>query len=137
MFCRSTVLTGLPNHQNGMYGLHQDIQHYNSFDAVKSLPLILKDHNIRTGRSTIHETSDGCLWGMFDIVMIFFQVLLERSTSGLSGCTRSTSHTLKKTRTRAKSVATSHSSSSSLGSSYRATTPGQVSASNQRLSCLI
>ena len=73
VFCRSTVLTGLPNHQNGMYGLHQDIQHYNSFDAVKSLPLILKDHNIRTGRSTIHETSDGCLWGIFDIVMIFFR----------------------------------------------------------------
>ena len=46
----SAVLTGLPTHQNGMYGLHQSIEHFNSFDSVKSLPLILKQNNIRTGK---------------------------------------------------------------------------------------
>ena len=40
---RSAILTGLPQHQNGMYGLHHTVHHFNSFDAVQSLPLIL--HN--------------------------------------------------------------------------------------------
>lgn len=39
----------MPQHQNGMYGLHQDVHHFNSFDNVKSLPNILKEHNIKTG----------------------------------------------------------------------------------------
>ncbi|XP_076242988.1 N-sulfoglucosamine sulfohydrolase [Calliopsis andreniformis] len=46
---RSSLLTGLPNHQNGMYGLHHGIHHFNSFDNVQSLPKILKKNNIRTG----------------------------------------------------------------------------------------
>ncbi|TRY86289.1 hypothetical protein DNTS_034180 [Danionella cerebrum] len=46
---RSTILTGLPQHQNGMYGLHQGVHHFNSFDGVQSLPLLLKQANIRTG----------------------------------------------------------------------------------------
>ncbi|KAL2087324.1 hypothetical protein ACEWY4_018383 [Coilia grayii] len=46
---RSTILTGLPQHQNGMYGLHQSIHHFNSFDGVQSLPLLLKQANIHTG----------------------------------------------------------------------------------------
>ncbi|XP_063050558.1 N-sulphoglucosamine sulphohydrolase [Engraulis encrasicolus] len=46
---RSTILTGLPQHQNGMYGLHQSVHHFNSFDGVQSLPLLLKQANIRTG----------------------------------------------------------------------------------------
>nr|XP_012141558.1 PREDICTED: N-sulphoglucosamine sulphohydrolase isoform X2 [Megachile rotundata] len=46
---RSSLLTGLPSHQNGMYGLHHGIHHFNSFDNVQSLPKILKNHNIRTG----------------------------------------------------------------------------------------
>lgn len=46
---RSTILTGLPQHQNGMYGLHQDVHHFNSFDNVRSLPLLLSQSNIRTG----------------------------------------------------------------------------------------
>lgn len=32
-----------------MYGLHQTYQHFNSFDAVKSLPLVLQKNNVRTG----------------------------------------------------------------------------------------
>ncbi|KAK1162253.1 N-sulfoglucosamine sulfohydrolase-like [Acipenser oxyrinchus oxyrinchus] len=46
---RSTILTGLPQHQNGMYGLHQDVHHFNSFDGVRSLPLLLSQSDIRTG----------------------------------------------------------------------------------------
>ena len=46
---RSAILSGLPQHQNGMYGLHQGVHHFNSFDGVRSLPLILAKHNIRTG----------------------------------------------------------------------------------------
>ena len=32
-----------------MYGLHQGVHHYDSFDQVRSLPLLLKQANIRTG----------------------------------------------------------------------------------------
>ncbi|XP_076669975.1 N-sulfoglucosamine sulfohydrolase [Andrena cerasifolii] len=46
---RSSLLTGLPSHENGMYGLHHGIHHFNSFDSVQSLPKILKRHSIRTG----------------------------------------------------------------------------------------
>ncbi|XP_029041123.1 N-sulphoglucosamine sulphohydrolase [Osmia bicornis bicornis] len=46
---RSSLLTGLPSHQNGMYGLHHGIHHFNSFDNVQSLPKMLKNNNIRTG----------------------------------------------------------------------------------------
>ncbi|KOC65833.1 N-sulfoglucosamine sulfohydrolase [Habropoda laboriosa] len=46
---RSSLLTGLPSHQNGMYGLHQGIHHFNSFENVQSLPKMLKKNNIRTG----------------------------------------------------------------------------------------
>ena len=42
-------MTGLPSHQNGMYGLHQAENHFNSFDNVQSLPSILKKNNVRTG----------------------------------------------------------------------------------------
>lgn len=46
---RSAILTGLPTHQNGMYGLHHDVHHFNSFDQVLSLPKILSDQGVRTG----------------------------------------------------------------------------------------
>ena len=47
---RSAILTGLPQHQNGMYGLHHTVHHFNSFDAVQSLPLILNNAGkYRTG----------------------------------------------------------------------------------------
>ena len=38
---RSAILTGLPQHENGMYGLYQTYHHFHSFDAVQSLPRIL------------------------------------------------------------------------------------------------
>ncbi|XP_077979654.1 N-sulfoglucosamine sulfohydrolase-like [Glandiceps talaboti] len=46
---RSAILSGLPQHQNGMYGLHQGYHHFMSFDEVQSLPLILKKAHVRTG----------------------------------------------------------------------------------------
>ncbi|XP_017755074.1 PREDICTED: N-sulphoglucosamine sulphohydrolase [Eufriesea mexicana] len=46
---RSALLTGLPSHQNGMYGLHNGIHHFNSFETVQSLPKILMKNHIRTG----------------------------------------------------------------------------------------
>lgn len=46
---RASLLTGLPQHQNGMYGLHQDVHHFNSFDKVRSLPLLLSQAGVRTG----------------------------------------------------------------------------------------
>lgn len=32
-----------------MYGLHQDVHHFNSFDRVQSLPLLLGRAGIHTG----------------------------------------------------------------------------------------
>ncbi|XP_032177905.1 N-sulphoglucosamine sulphohydrolase isoform X2 [Mustela erminea] len=46
---RASLLTGLPQHQNGMYGLHQDAHHFNSFDEVQSLPQLLSQAGVRTG----------------------------------------------------------------------------------------
>jgi len=46
---RSAILSGLPQHQNGMYGLHHHIHHFNSFDRLKSLPNILNKAGVKTG----------------------------------------------------------------------------------------
>lgn len=46
---RAAILTGLPSHQSGMYGLHQGVHHFNTFENVKSLPALLKKQNISTG----------------------------------------------------------------------------------------
>lgn len=35
-----------------MYGLHQTLHHFNSFDSVKSLPNLLNSNGIRTGMSS-------------------------------------------------------------------------------------
>lgn len=39
--CYMYLHSGLPQHQNGMYGLHHSFHHFQSFDPVQSLPLIL------------------------------------------------------------------------------------------------
>ncbi|XP_050560750.1 N-sulphoglucosamine sulphohydrolase-like isoform X1 [Spodoptera frugiperda] len=46
---RAALLTGTPSHQNGMYGLHRTVHHFNSFDTVTSLPNLLSAHNVTTG----------------------------------------------------------------------------------------
>lgn len=50
--CRAVpgLTVSLPQHQNGMYGLHQDIHHFSSFDGVQSLPLLLGRAGVRTGK---------------------------------------------------------------------------------------
>uniref|UniRef100_A0A1B6D7A3 Sulfatase N-terminal domain-containing protein n=1 Tax=Clastoptera arizonana TaxID=38151 RepID=A0A1B6D7A3_9HEMI len=46
---RSAILTGLPSHQNGMYGLHNGVHNFNSLENIKSLPLMLSTRGVRTG----------------------------------------------------------------------------------------
>lgn len=46
---RSVLLSGLPQHQNGMYGLSQDEHNFHSFEGVQSLPAILRRSGVRTG----------------------------------------------------------------------------------------
>ncbi|XP_052740325.1 N-sulphoglucosamine sulphohydrolase isoform X2 [Bicyclus anynana] len=46
---RAALLTGTPSHQNGMYGLHHGVHHFNSFDNITSLPNKLRDNGIYTG----------------------------------------------------------------------------------------
>lgn len=47
---RSAILTGLPQHENGMYGLHHSYHHFQTFPTVQSLPLILnRSDQFRTG----------------------------------------------------------------------------------------
>lgn len=46
---RSVLLTGQPQHQNGQYGLAQNPHKFSSFDTVRSLPLVLSEHGVRTG----------------------------------------------------------------------------------------
>jgi len=47
---RSVILTGQQSHRNGMYGLQHQEHHFQSFDAVKSLPVRLAAAGYRTGR---------------------------------------------------------------------------------------
>ena len=47
---RSAILTGLPQHENGMYGLHHTVHHFQSFDGIQSLSWLLnKTGSIKTG----------------------------------------------------------------------------------------
>ena len=46
-------------HQNGMYGLHQDVHHFNSFDQVQSLPLLLGRAGVLTGEGLCVATGAG------------------------------------------------------------------------------
>jgi N-sulfoglucosamine sulfohydrolase len=47
---RSVILTGLFNHANGQYGLQHAVHHFQSFDDVKSLPVLLRAAGYRTAR---------------------------------------------------------------------------------------
>lgn len=47
---RSTILTGLHNHANGMYGLQHSYHHFQSFDTISSLPVFLSKKRYRTAR---------------------------------------------------------------------------------------
>lgn len=47
---RSVILSGLHNHRNGQYGLQHTFHHYQSFDEIESLPVILSKGDYRTAR---------------------------------------------------------------------------------------
>jgi N-sulfoglucosamine sulfohydrolase len=46
---RSAILSGLPTHQNGMYGLHQPPGNFQSNADITSLPNLLNDAGYKTG----------------------------------------------------------------------------------------
>lgn len=46
---RASLLTGIPTHENGMYGLCQDIQHFSAFAGVRSIPTFLEAAGAVTG----------------------------------------------------------------------------------------
>lgn len=47
---RSVILSGQHNHRNGMYGLQHSFHHFQSFDDVRSLPVLLGEAGYRTAR---------------------------------------------------------------------------------------
>lgn len=47
---RSVILSGQHNHANGQYGHAHDFHHFQSFDAVRSLPAVLAESGYRTAR---------------------------------------------------------------------------------------
>jgi len=47
---RSTILSGLHNHANGMYGLEHTFHHFKSHDSISSLPVQLSEAGYRTAR---------------------------------------------------------------------------------------
>ncbi|XP_055541612.1 N-sulphoglucosamine sulphohydrolase [Wyeomyia smithii] len=46
---RASILTGMPEHQNGMYGLHNGVHNFNSLKTAKSISTILSENGVRTG----------------------------------------------------------------------------------------
>jgi len=46
---RSVIMSGLPTHQNGMYGLQHSQEHFSSFDEVIGISTYLNDNNYITG----------------------------------------------------------------------------------------
>ena len=46
---RAAMLSGLPSHQNGMYGLQHSVQHFSSFDHVISMANALNNAGYATG----------------------------------------------------------------------------------------
>src|SRR4051812_23802668 len=46
---RASILTGLPTHQSGQYGLAHDTHNFHTFRTVQSLPRLLKPAGYRTG----------------------------------------------------------------------------------------
>jgi N-sulfoglucosamine sulfohydrolase len=46
---RAAILTGLPTHQSGQYGLAHDVHNFHTFQNVQSIPRLLKPAGYRTG----------------------------------------------------------------------------------------
>lgn len=48
---RSVILTGLQNHRTGQYGHNHDFHRFESWENIKSLPVLLQDAGYRTARA--------------------------------------------------------------------------------------
>uniref|UniRef100_A0A182Q2U5 Sulfatase N-terminal domain-containing protein n=1 Tax=Anopheles farauti TaxID=69004 RepID=A0A182Q2U5_9DIPT len=46
---RASILTGMPEHQNGQYGLHNGVHNFNSLPKVRTISSILGESGVRTG----------------------------------------------------------------------------------------
>ncbi|EDS34793.1 heparan n-sulfatase [Culex quinquefasciatus] len=46
---RASILTGMPEHQNGMYGLHNGVHNFDALGRVRSISTILGEAGVRTG----------------------------------------------------------------------------------------
>ncbi len=65
---RSVILSGLHNHRNGQYGLEHTFHHYQSFDDIKSLPVVLSENRYRTARIGKFHVAPASVYA-FDIVL--------------------------------------------------------------------
>lgn len=130
-------------HQNGMYGLHQDVHHFNSFDGVRSLPLLLGQAGVRTGERPCvsgeawraprargwggvrrGEKRAGGASGTPAGPCPHLQASSGRSTWGPSRCTRLSLRTRRRTALSSRWGETSPGSSCWSGSSCRPRTTG-------------
>lgn len=65
---RSVMLTGLQVHANGMFGLQHDIHRFQSFDTVKSLPVMLSQAGYNTARVGKYHLAPDSVY-RFDVVL--------------------------------------------------------------------
>jgi N-sulfoglucosamine sulfohydrolase len=79
---RSVLLTGLQNHKNGMYGLQHWQHHFQSFDDIKSLPVILAQNGYRTGRIGKYHVAP-------EVVYHFDEAMSEGAANDMASIARS------------------------------------------------
>ena len=65
---RSVILTGQHNHANGMYGLAHDYHHFQSFDTVRSLPVMLTEAGYKTATAGKYHLAPKNVY-KFDVVI--------------------------------------------------------------------
>ncbi len=58
---RASILSGIPTHQNGMFGLAQENMHFSAFAGLQSLPNVLNRAGVcaRTDQCTMWVGSHG------------------------------------------------------------------------------
>ncbi|AWW32874.1 heparan N-sulfatase [Echinicola strongylocentroti] len=65
---RSVILTGMYGHATGSYGHTHDYHHFSTYDSVRSLPVILRDHGYRTARVGKYHLAPEQVYD-FDVVL--------------------------------------------------------------------
>lgn len=89
---RASLLTGLPTHQNGMFGLCQGNTHFSSISGVQSLPNILNANGIATGIIGKYH-----VWGSPDVGLAAFNFSWGNNPSGPGGCAAGASYSCPST----------------------------------------